>query len=104
MAKSLNFERRAGMMNKKVISQLRTLLTGFLTLLLAYAVCAQITFDTSFSANKLVDTFLLGQGMRVGNISFTGPHSSIGYFKADNNAIGVESGILLSTGKVQDAN
>ncbi|MEO5675720.1 MAG: OmpA family protein [Chitinophagales bacterium] len=65
---------------------------------------AQISVDTSFTAEQLVNKFLLGQGIRVGNITYSGPRISIGYFKADNNIIGIESGILLSTGKASDVN
>ncbi|HYV93503.1 MAG TPA: OmpA family protein [Chitinophagales bacterium] len=71
---------------------------------MAISAHAQIAFDTSYTAKQLVDSFLTGQGMRVGNITFIGPHASIGHFKAGNNAIGVENGILLSTGKVIEAN
>ncbi len=65
---------------------------------------AQISVDTSFTAEQLVNKFLLGQGIRVGNINYSGPRISFGYFKADNNIIGIESGILLSTGKASDVN
>src|SRR5690349_18559223 len=64
---------------------------------------AQIVFDSSFTAEQLVDKFISGQGVRAGNVTYTGPKESIGYFKCDNNAISVESGIFLSTGKIQDA-
>ncbi|MFI5135591.1 MAG: choice-of-anchor L domain-containing protein, partial [Chitinophagales bacterium] len=64
---------------------------------------AQLTFDTTLTAEQLVDKFISGQGVRVGNISYTGSKESIGYFHCDNNAIGIESGILLSTGKITDA-
>lgn len=78
-------------------------MVGCLLLTLTSALHAQLTFDTSYTAKELVDKFLVGQGMRVGNVTYTGPHASVGYFKSGNNAIGVESGILLSTGKIAEA-
>lgn len=65
---------------------------------------AQIKCDTTFSAKQLVDSFLLGQGIRAANISFTGPKVGIAYFSNETNAVGIEEGILLSTGSVFNAN
>lgn len=65
---------------------------------------AQIQCDTSFTPEQLVDSFLLGHGIRAGNVSYTGPGVGIAYFRNDNNAIGIEDGILLSTGSVFNAN
>lgn len=90
-------------MKNILILQVHSLIVGCILLILTSAMHAQITYDTSYTAKQLVDTFLLGQGMRVGNITYTGPSASLGYFKSANNAIGVESGILLSTGKIAEA-
>jgi hypothetical protein len=87
----------------------KTLIARSYLLVIVFLVCtgkltyAQVSFDTSVAANDLVNKYLVGQGMKVGNITYTGPRSSIGYFKSENNAIGVESGIMLSTGKVSEA-
>lgn len=64
----------------------------------------QIQCDTTFTAAQLVDSFLLGQGIRAGNITFTGPRVGIAHFQNENNAVGIEEGILLSTGSVFNAN
>ncbi|MBK9731607.1 MAG: choice-of-anchor L domain-containing protein [Chitinophagaceae bacterium] len=42
--------------------------------------------------------------MRAGNISFTGPKVGIAYFRNETNAVGIDDGILLSTGSVFNAN
>src|SRR2546426_560412 len=64
---------------------------------------AQLSIDTSFNAQKLVDSFLVGQGIRVANVVYKGTQSSLGYFRCDNNTVGLENGIFLSTGKATDA-
>lgn len=69
----------------------------------AQAGSAQITFDSTLTAQQLVDHFTSEQGVRVGNVVYSGPHESIGYFKCEGNILGVESGIFLSTGKITDA-
>lgn len=80
------------------------LLWSLIIIVFAKPVKAQIQCDTSFSAVQLVDSFLLGQGIRAGNITFTGPKVGIAHFKNENNAVGIENGILLSTGSVFNAN
>ena len=45
---------------------------------------------------------LLGSGVVVRNIKFTGTDHSAGVFSADENVIGFEEGIILSTGSVQN--
>lgn len=72
-------------------------------LLIGRVVSAQVHFDSTLSANQLVDLFLGEQGVRAGNVTYTGPASCVAYFKSENNSLGVESGIFLSTGKVKDA-
>lgn len=63
---------------------------------------AQISVDSSFTPQELVDKFISGQGVRVGNITYTGSTQSIGYFKCENNVLGIENGMVLSTGKISD--
>jgi hypothetical protein len=65
---------------------------------------SQIELDTSFTAEQLVDKFLVGQGIKAGNITYTGPRIGIGYFKNESGITGIESGIILSTGSVFNAN
>ena len=91
------------MLNKRKNIFLFTVLCFSIFLFIKGAV-AQIQFDTSYNALHLVDSFLLGQGIRAGNISYSGPKIGIACFKAESNVIGIESGIILSTGSVYNAN
>lgn len=79
-------------------------LLGFLSIFYPFTAFAQIKFDTTFSAKELVDKFLLGQGIRAGNITYTGPKIGIGYFQTDSSVLGIQSGIILSTGSIFNAN
>lgn len=75
-----------------------------LLFLLSY-VCAfpqQLKLDTSFTKEQLVDKFVSGNGVRIGNVKLTGQKHSVGFFSVDTNVLGMKSGLLLSTGNVFD--
>lgn len=92
-------------MQRYTVTPLRYFLIPLLACtFLAMPLKAQINCDTSFTAEQLVDSFLLGQGIRAGNITFTGQKVGIAYFRNETNAVGIENGILLSTGSVFNAN
>lgn len=60
---------------------------------------AQIEIDTSNTPEQLVNQILLGQGIKAGNITFTGPKNSLASFKFHKNLItGLGNGIILATG------
>jgi gliding motility-associated-like protein len=52
---------------------------------------------------QLVDSVLLGPGVVAFNVSFTGNPAAIGFFNGTNSNIGLDSGIVISTGKIIDA-
>jgi len=65
----------------------------------------EINLDT-YSVEELVeDVFIGGDCFQVepGSITFEGDEESIGFFSSGNDALNVEEGIILSTGKVEDA-
>jgi outer membrane protein OmpA-like peptidoglycan-associated protein/rRNA processing protein Gar1 len=49
-----------------------------------------------------MNQFISEQGVKVGNITYSGSSQSIGYFTCENNTLGIERGIVLSTGKISD--
>ncbi|MBA3647385.1 MAG: OmpA family protein [Chitinophagales bacterium] len=65
---------------------------------------SQINFDTSYSANQLVDKVLMGQGVRAGNIKYSGNRLAIAAFQTDSAVLGIRRGIILSTGSIFNAN
>lgn len=99
------FEKRARPMQRSHFPFFHTLCwLFFLSTGNISALYAQINCDTTFSAKQLVDSFLLGKDIRAANITFTGPKVGIAYFSNETNAVGIQEGILLSTGSVFNAN
>lgn len=56
-----------------------------------------------FDPIGLIENEFLGEGIEVLNITFEGEHESVGYFTNGSSSIGIESGILLTTGVVESA-
>lgn len=64
---------------------------------------AQLTVDQSYTPQQLVQDVLVGQGVEVSNVQFTGSSDARGYFDGSNSNIGFAEGVILSTGRVSDA-
>ncbi len=60
----------------------------------------QLVTSTAQSPASLVQNVLLGQGVTVSNIQFNGSPASIGSFTATNTNLGINSGIIMTTGSV----
>ncbi len=65
---------------------------------LAVSVHAQITVDESLTAEEVVTQILLGEGVEVSNITFSGDLDQIGSFDNNNSNILIESGLIMATG------
>ena len=63
---------------------------------------AQLTTSTAMTPAQLVQNILVGNGVAVSNITYTGSASAIGSFNGASSNIGLPSGILLTTGTVAD--
>jgi gliding motility-associated-like protein len=76
--------------------------TFILYIIFANFVFAQITVTTGIPANTLVQDVLVGGGVTVNNIQYTGHASSIGRFQTGTTPtnLGLSSGILMSTGNI----
>ena len=69
-----------------------------------YTASAQLVVDTSLSIQQLVDDVLVGNGISSSNITFSGAKISVGKFTGGNTTnIGIDEGILLTTGSVYNA-
>ena len=62
---------------------------------------AQVVINQSFSPTQLVNKFLR-PGIQVSNINYNGTADAIGYFIGTSSNLGLDSGIVLSTGYVTD--
>jgi len=60
----------------------------------------QLVTSTAQSPTSLVQNVLLGAGVSVSNIQYTGAANTIGSFTAANTNLGITSGIIMSSGTV----
>lgn len=79
---------------------------GFLAFMLVFfsysCLNAQLTVNQQ-AAQALVQNVLLGNGVTASNITFSGAGQMLGSFNGANSNIGLANGIILSTGRIQDA-
>lgn len=61
---------------------------------------AQLITNTSQTPAQLVQNVLIGNGVTISNIQFTGSNQAIGYFDGTNSNIGLNEGIVITTGTV----
>lgn len=85
----------------KLLRQLKYTLP-ILAIFFALSLRAQLIVQQQ-PANTLVTNVLLGGGIQVSNITFNGSAGAIGFFNGANSNIGLESGVLMTTGNLQVA-
>ncbi len=59
---------------------------------------AQIRIDTSLNAVRLVNDILLGEGVAVSNVKYTGPRHAIAGYQDSSKILSIHNGLLLTTG------
>jgi len=64
---------------------------------------AQLIIQKNTNLNALVKNTLVGNGVFINSLSVNGTENSIGYFDASNTNLGINKGILISTGDVYNA-
>jgi gliding motility-associated-like protein len=63
---------------------------------------AQIAIVDTLTVNELVSDVLLGSGVQVSNITFNGNAAAIGFFDGTNSNLGLDSGLVLTSGDIKD--
>jgi gliding motility-associated-like protein len=71
-------------------------------ILITFSSIAQLTTTTGQTATELVQDVLLGTGVTASNISFTGSANAIGSFTATGTNLGIDNGVVLTTGTIVD--
>ena len=74
-----------------------------LSLLMAAPAAAQLVTDNSITAEEALVDYLLGEGVEVSNITFSGDLDQIGSFDAQNTNIAITDGVMLATGNIDVA-
>lgn len=72
------------------------------TLVLSINVQAQLVTNTGISPTALVEDVLVGDGVIVSDVSYTGALEAIGSFNGASTNVGLTSGIILTTGTVNN--
>jgi gliding motility-associated-like protein len=88
---------------KSKFSFFQSLLLIFLVLgFSAKSLKAQLVLNTTQTPQQLVNNVLLGGGVVAFNITYNGSPAAIGFFNGVNSNIGLDSGIVMTTGTVLD--
>lgn len=74
-----------------------------LSLLMAAPAAAQLVTDNSITAEEALVDYLLGEGVEVSNITFSGDLDQVGSFDAQNTNIAITDGVMLATGNIDVA-
>jgi len=61
---------------------------------------SQLVVENNQTVEWYVQNVLVGSGVTVSNITFTGDPSQFGYFDATNASIGIDAGLTLSSGEI----
>tara|TARA_R110002072_G_scaffold232309_1_gene389694 strand:+ start:48133 stop:50454 length:2322 start_codon:yes stop_codon:yes gene_type:complete len=80
--------------------KMRILSLLFLSVLFSSISFGQIIIDDTPTPTSLVTNTLIGPGLVTSNITFTGASSQIGFFDANGSNIGLDSGVVMSSGTV----
>ncbi|NOQ73811.1 MAG: T9SS type B sorting domain-containing protein [Crocinitomix sp.] len=71
-------------------------------LLLSFSANSQLVTNTGISPAALVEDVLLGDGVEVSGVTYTGAADAIGSFNGTATNVGLASGIILTTGTVNN--
>ena len=77
---------------------------GFAVFLLSVPDAYSQLITSSQTPTNLVQNVLLGGGVQVSNINYVGSSGAIGFFNGANTNIGLESGIIMTTGAISGQN
>jgi gliding motility-associated-like protein len=81
----------------------KKIITLFILLVAVIQSYGQLTVSRVYpnnSINYLVQNILLGNGVLVSNITFSGDDTAIGFFNGINSNIGIDSGVLVTNASI----
>jgi gliding motility-associated-like protein len=81
----------------------KQIILAFIVFSITFNFCnAQLTTDNSQTVQAIINN-LVGQGITVSNIKYTGDATARGLFNGVSSNIGISSGVILSTGAISNA-
>jgi gliding motility-associated-like protein len=79
-------------------------LSLFLLVILQARNCyAQLVVSNALTPAQLVQSYLVGPGVVISNVTFSGNNAQRGFFNGLNTNLGLDSGLVLSTGAINGA-
>jgi Secretion system C-terminal sorting domain len=78
---------------------MKRLLLLFIAICIATLANAQLTVDTTYNWQQLIPTILGGNCVQISNVTFNSNQNASARFSGPNNAIGLNNGLLITTGK-----
>ena len=82
---------------------MKQIILFLLVLVLSFNMMGQLQIVNSANPQDLVQNTLIGQGVQVSNVQFTGNINAIGTFDSQNSNVGIPNGLIMSTGHVNNA-
>lgn len=64
---------------------------------------AQLFVDTAYTADQMIHGFFDNAGVTISNITYTGIPASLGFFEGSQSNIGMNAGLLMTTGAAVNA-
>ncbi len=88
--------------NIMTLNKCRSIFFLIVCLFLGTSLLAQLSVEPAlvFSPESLIENVFLGEGVEVTEITFGGSNQAVGFFNNGTDNIGLESGIVMSTGNV----
>lgn len=77
--------------------------TILFSLILCLSADAQLTTDGTLTPEQVVEDILLGTGVQAFNITYSGDLNQVGSFDCNGCGVGINSGVILSSGNVMVA-
>ncbi len=78
------------------------LIKYIIVLIFSHSVSGQLVTSGAMSPSSLVQNVLLGNGVVVSNINYSGSPLAIGSFTATGTNLGLANGIIITTGTIQN--
>ncbi len=82
---------------------MKTLLPILFLFAMTTQIQAQLFVDTTYTVNQMIHGFFDNAGVTISNISYTGTPASLAFFEGSQSNIGLNAGLLMTTGQAIDA-
>ena len=88
---------------KTTTTLFKKIILALTAILIVSTADAQLTTNTAFTPTQLVQNILVGAGITVTNVTYTGDSLARGSFNGSSTNIGFANGIMLSSGVIDSA-